>query len=138
MKNILSELESVVKQGLLKTPLPYKKGNTIRIGHVVIRESKTHGHILFDVVKQKQIAVLFSKTAALALAKNYISDKDYQKIFWIDTKYQKNYNDIMFYKHTIDKTKDEIKKCVALDRLDLANAELNYVNDVLENIIFDD
>lgn len=136
MKNIAKTLEDIVRVELHNTPLPYKKGNSIRIGSVAIRHSKKHGYIVFDCLKQKQLTVTFSRTAALALAKFSNNDEQHKKIIDLDNRLSKFYNDGVFYQNIITQTQDEIKRCVAEDRLDIAKAQLETTQNTLEDIIF--
>lgn len=137
MNNLAKTLEEIILAGLNNTPLPYKKGNSIRIGPIVIRKSKTQGYIIFDCENQKSIATTFSRVAALAIAKHYKNLNKHTTIKSIDNRIQKYYNDSLFYKHTIDKTKDAIKKEITEDRLELANAQIQTAQSLLEDIIFD-
>lgn len=137
MNNLAKQLEDIVSAGLNSFPLPYKKGNSIRVGSIAIRHSKTHGYILFDCQEKKQVDVTFSKAAALAYAKNYDNYEKCSKILTLDARLQKHFNDSMFFKNTIQNTKDQAKKCVAEARLDMSEAYLMEAQYLLEDIIFE-
>jgi len=137
MKNLTKELESIIHKVVLSHPLPYKKGKHIRIGPVIIRESKTQGFILFDSLKQKQLAVTYSKSAALAVAKCYLKDQDYSDVIRLDKVFQKYDIDCIFYKHIIEKTNDVFLKNVNTDRLDIAVHKVQDVKQNIEDILFD-
>lgn len=137
MNNLAKTLEEIILTGLNNTPLPYKKGNSIRIGPIVIRQSKQHGYIIFDCKNQTSIATTFSRVAALAIAKHYKNIHKHTTIKSIDNKIEKFYNDSLFYRNTISKTSDVIKKEITEDRLELAQAELQTAQSLLEDIIFD-
>jgi hypothetical protein len=137
MNNLAKTLEEIILAGLNNTPLPYKKGNSIRIGPIVIRQSKKQGYIIFDCENQKSIATTFSRVAALAIAKHYKNIHKHSTIKSIDSKIEKFYNDSLFYRNTISKTNDIIKKEITEDRLDLARAEIQSAQNLLEDIIFD-
>jgi hypothetical protein len=138
MNKLAKTLEEIILAGLNNTPLPYKKGSSIRIGPVVIRKSKTHGYIIFDCENQKSLATTFSRVAALAIAKHYKDSSKHTTIISIDNKIQKFYNDSLFYQNTINKTNDVIKKEITEDRLELANAEIQTAQCILEDIIFNE
>lgn len=137
MSNVYKQLESIIYNGIKKTPLPYKKGNSIRIGKVVIRESKRQGYILFDVDQGVQIDIADTLRGALAIAKLYLSNKDYKNIKYLDQKYSKHYNDSIFYKATLSKTDNQSRKIVIEDRLEIAEAAMDVASQSLEDIIFD-
>lgn len=93
---LLKDLQDLIEVNLDPSMFPYQKGNSIRIGKMVVRESKK-GFMIFDCKDQKQIAILFSKTAALALAKSLSSGKDNtKKVMELDNTIQKNYMDALF------------------------------------------
>jgi hypothetical protein len=116
---VLKQLEEIVNSVDL-TVLPYQKGNSIRIKQYVIRKSK-HGYLLYDCKENKQITSLYSKTAAVAWANCLIKDKNYFKnIQELDNTISKHHIDSLFYRNTIEKTKDEIKQLTAEMRLEIA------------------
>ena len=103
--------------------IPYKKGNSIRIGKLVIRKSK-QGYFIFDVTENRRIAIFYSKDGALAFAKNYENRRNCEDIVNIDRRFEKFHVDSLFYKHTIDTATDEIKLTNAENRLDIAIQEV--------------
>lgn len=136
MKNILDQLQNIIENGIRNNPVPYRKGNSIRIGAIVIRESKTQGYVLFDAVNNTQISTAYSLAGALAIAKSYMSSQPIEKIQMLDRRLEKHSNDCVFFKHTIKNCSDKIKKTIVIDRYDLAKAEIESINYDLENIIF--
>ena len=120
MNNLAYELEKLITNGSRKYPMPYKKGNSIRLGKVVIR-AKQDGYILFDCEQSEQICMTDSKYGALAAAK----------------KYQKHKNDTAFYKHVMKNASTSLKKEIAGIRLDVSEAYQNNAVYDLETIIFD-
>lgn len=137
MKNIAKTLEDIITKGLNAAPLPYKKGNSIRIGSLAIRHSKDNGYMIFDCSNQKPVVTTFSRVAALAIAKHYSDVKKQDEILRLDDRLQKFYNDSVFYRHTLENTSDKFKKNVTLDRLEVAEAEVQTAQAILEDIIFD-
>jgi len=137
MKDLTKDLETIIHKVVLSHPLPYKKGKHIRIGPIVIRESKTQGFILFDSLKQKQLAVTYSKSAALAVAKCYLKEQNYEQVLRLDKIFQKYDVDCIFYKHIIEKTDNDFLKNVNRDRLDIAVHKVQDVKQDIEDILFD-
>lgn len=135
--NVYKQLETIITYGVKDNPLPYKKGNSIRIGKLVIRESKTQGYIIFDCENNKQVDVVSSLRGALAMSILYMKDRDYKTVKVLDQKYFKHYNDAVFYKETIKKTSSESRKMLLEDRLDIAQCTIDSVSKSLEDIIFD-
>jgi hypothetical protein len=137
MKNIAKTLDDIIRVGLQNTPLPYKKGNSIRIGPIAIRQSPRLGYILFDCAIRKQVTVTHSKLAALAWAKHYKNTRYQKRILELDNQIERLSNDCVFYQNTINNSNDQIKKFVAEDRLGVVKAQLQEKEDILEDIIFD-
>src|SRR6056300_1345255 len=108
--DLLKNLENIINEGIEQAVLPYVKGNSIRIKQYIIRKSKA-GWLVYDSKDNKQIARLFSKSSAVALAKGLAQGKDVTiNVITADKTIQKHYNDCLFFKHTIKRTKDEFKK----------------------------
>lgn len=131
-RHIINELESIIERGLEDSVIPVKKGNSIRIGQTVIRESR-NGFLIYDLKTNKQIARTFFKTSAIAIAKKYAEGKDVVKrALALDSILLKHYNDAIFYKNTIKKTSDclikESRQCrlqIAMDKTQKAKEELD-------------
>lgn len=137
MKNLSNSLENLIVSEIGNNPLPYKKGNSIRVGPIAIRHSKKVGYIIFDCLEKKQVTVTYSRIAALAFAKHYNNRQKHEDILNLDFKIQKYSNDSVFYQNTITNASDNTKKNLAKIRLDLATAELETASHILENIIFE-
>ena len=50
---LVKEVDEVISQGLAQYPLPYQKGNSIRLKNIIIRNHK-NGYRLFDLNKWMQ------------------------------------------------------------------------------------
>lgn len=137
MNNIYKHLESVIYNGIKKNPLPIKKGNSIRIGKIIIRESNVRGYILFDSELNKQIDIADSLRGAIAMTKLYLSQKDFKSIKQLDRKYSKYYNDSIFYKASIKRTHSKTKRVILRNQLEVAQITMETVSKSLEDIIFD-
>lgn len=133
---LINELNDIVEQGLENTPLPYKKGNSIRIGNIVIRTSKK-GYLIYNTETNKQVCKTFCKASALAIAKNLAEGRNITKrVLDLDHTIQKYYNDALFYKHTIKKTKDEFIKETRGIRLTDALDKTRQARNNLDKFIF--
>jgi hypothetical protein len=133
---LLKELQHLIEDKLDPSMFPYQKGNSIRIGKIVVRDSKK-GFLIYDCQENKQVAITFSKTAALALAKSLSKGINRtQEVLSLDQTIQKNYLDAMFFTNTLKTTKDDFKKDVVLTRLEIAKARTANAKSALDRIIF--
>lgn len=124
-KQLAKELEEIVVSGLSQVPIPYEKGNSIRVKNIVIRKHK-NGYRIFDISTNKHVVTTFTKTAALAIAKivgESGNSNDIRDIIALDNKVCKNYMDALFAKRAIEVSKDiqrteasEVKFDIATDR----------------------
>ena len=133
------ELENLINNTIDKSFLPYVKGKSIRIGHVIVRETKVGFFLVFDTKENTEIAKMFCKTGAVALAKSIVSkqnDAEIKIIKSLDNVISKNFNDAIFYKHTIKVTKDDIKKQVAQMRYSVARDATQHAKDKLDTFIY--
>lgn len=138
MKTIAEELEHIIKTGTKKYPIPQKIGNSIRLGKVVIRYSKKHNHYkIFDCVDQEYVAETQTKYGALATAKQYVANRDIDRVLYLDRQYTKHYNDCASYKNILKHTDDPVKYDIIQTRLDISECKLDSVVYDLEHILFD-
>ena len=110
---MISEKISSELQGLLNTPVdpamfPVKKGNRINIGSYSIRLINGLYHIK-SYKSNAVVARTYTKTAALAVAKSLSKNNSIEKIIKLDDEAAKHRTDCMFYKYTMEKTKNKIK-----------------------------
>lgn len=142
MKNtnpeLIKTLEELMDAELEHTPVPVVKGNSIRIKNAIVRKNK-HGYHVFDLADKSHIGYTHSKATALAMAHCVaIKQTDsLNNIKYLDNKLSKHYMDAIFYKHTVENTKDAIKKEAALMRFDIAIDECWSIREQIENYIFD-
>ena len=135
-KTLLKDLQNLIEENLDPSMFPYQKGNSIRIGKMVVRDSK-NGFLIYDCKDNKQVAITFSKTAALALAKSISNGTDnIDKVLDLDKTIQKNFTDALFFTNTLKITKDDFKKDITLTRLELATARTAEAKSALDLIIF--
>lgn len=140
-KNKLSkELDSLLNSSIDMSSFPYVKGNSIRIGKYVVRTNRKGYYKVFSCEDNKLLTETFSKRAALALAKTLATRENHsvtcEKIIQLDKEIQKWYNDCVFYKNTIIKTKDDIKRDIISTRYDIAKQKTNTVKDQLDKYIY--
>ena len=128
---VLKDLQAIIEDNLDPTLFPYKKGNSIRIGSTVIRES-SKGHLVYCVNANKQIARTFSKTAAVAIARG----GDLQDVLELDREIMKHFNDCLFYKNTIKNSKNQISINVAETRYEISADKTQDIKRKLDRYIF--
>jgi len=135
-KVLINELKALIEQGLEDVPFPYVKGNSVRIGNMIIRTSKS-GNYVYDMKHKEQIAHTFSKTAAVAIAKNKSIGQDVVKdVMLIDYDIEKNYNDALFFAHSSKKAQDDLRKDVLECRLEIATGRIEQGRSRLEDYIY--
>lgn len=133
---LASELEDLINKSLDMSFFPYVRGKSVRIKHVVVRETR-FGFLVFDTKENREIAKTFCKTSALAIAKNVALDRNkIKEIKTLDSIIQKHYNDAVFFKHTIKVTKDRERKFVAEVRYDIAAAKTRAAKEKLDRFIY--
>lgn len=135
-EHIAKQLEEIVNKGLEDLPIPYQKGNSIRIKHMIVREN-SKGFLIFNSKDNCQICQVQFKSSALAIAKNLAEGRNFtQKILDLEHMLSKYYNDALFYKHTVKVTKDDTRRFNARIRLDIAVEESRRVRKILDRYIF--
>lgn len=137
-KNLINDLEELIDLGLENSNvvIPYKKGNSIRIKNYAIRESRK-GYMIYDCETNKQVALTYFKTSAVAIAKSLVEGKNaISKIEELDLNLLKHFNDAMFFKNTIKTTKDPDIKWTRRVRLDIAIAKSKEIKQDLDRFIF--
>jgi hypothetical protein len=135
-ENLLDDLEEIVNRGLEDSTIPYARGNSIRIKHVVIRKSPK-GYLIYDAKENRQVTRTYFKTTAVAIAKNLAQGNDITtKAIEFDELMLKHYNDALFYKHSLRKSTDSFKREITETRLDVAIQESRRVRSLLDQYIF--
>lgn len=134
--NIINDLEEIVNKGLEDSAIPYKKGNSIRIKHIVVRKSPK-GYLIYDAKENRQVVRTFFKSSAIAIAKNLAQGKNIiDKLKVYDDLMLKHYNDAVFYKNSIKRCKDEFTREIRETRLDIALHESRKLRNQLDHYIF--
>lgn len=135
-EKIINDLDEIVNKGLEDIPIPYVKGNSIRIKHIVVRKSR-NGFLIYNAKDNVQITRTMFKSSAIAIAKNLASNIDVlEKVQQIDTDMAKHYNDAIFYKHIIKTSKDNTTIEIRENRLDIALQESSKLRKALDRFIF--
>lgn len=132
----LNLLEEIINSNLEDLAIPHVKGNSIRIKQFIVRHSKKAGWLVYDAKENKQVAQMFCKSAAIALAKT-LAEKRPQKsrICSLDKLIQKHVNDCMFYKHSMERT-DNMQRWESIaNRYDISIEISQKAKNDLEQII---
>lgn len=138
MNSISNDLKQLISHGLIKTPLPIKKGNSIIIGHIVIRHNKNTGYHIFNTKTSEKVCTTQSKHGAIGVAKQISKGKDIKQILEWDNKLEKYQNDLTFYDYTIKNSKNAVKVDITEMRISSTEAEASYIKNKLEKIIFEE
>jgi len=135
--NLVKELELLINNGLKDAYFPYQKGNSIRIGHMIVRLNKKGFYLVYDSKNNSQVAKTFCKSSAVAIAKKLAQGKDVtSEVLHIDKVIQKNYNDAVFFKYTMKVTKDDLKRDVVAIRYQIARDRTEHARGQLDTFIF--
>ena len=135
-ENLAGDLEEIVNEVLKDSSIPYAKGNSIRIKQYVVRKSKV-GYLVYDSSTNTQVHRTQFKSVAIAIAKNLAEKKNrIDKILEIEDGLAKHYNDAVFYKNMIRKTKCEHTKLTRETRLEISLAEAQRIRTRLDHFIF--
>ena len=135
-KKVLNDLKKIIEENIDPSMFPYAKGNSIRIGNYVIRKNK-HGYNIFDIKNKQPVSCVFSKTAAVAIAKNLADGRNLvSQAESLDKVIEKNYNDALFFSHAVRTTKDEFRKELSEMRLDIAKTRTEDAKRHLDCMIF--
>lgn len=138
LEKLSKKLKSFIDEQAERVCLPIQHGNSIRIKNYVVREN-SHGFLLYDIKQHKQVATTFTKTAALAMARQMARNntKYINHIGSTDSEIHHKYNECVFYKHTIARTDDDTKRETAKIRYDIVWEDLLKLRDTLDDYIFD-
>ena len=135
-QEVLQQLDDIVTAGVGK--LPYTKGGDIYIEHSMIQTARK-GFVVFDTKHKSKVAHVGNKISALAIAiqNNQNKQNNIRQIEHLDRKFSKHFMDVLFHKHTIRVTKDEIKREITETRLDIAINACYKVRDEIESYLYD-
>ena len=134
---LAQELEELINKALDTSVLPYVKGKSIRIGHIIVRETRVGFFLVFDTKENKEISKMFCKTSAVAMAKSLAKGTDKRTtIKDLDNIIEKNYNDAIFFKNTMHTSKSDVTKGVASARYEVAAARTRDAKHKLDMFIY--
>jgi len=145
-KTVAKEILQLIDQETNKLCVPIQQGNSVTIKHMVVRES-AQGFLVINALTDQQVAYTFSKTAAVAIAKNHArgTEDHTAQILKIDREIQQKYNDCVHYKQTIylidtrlhKYNADQDRKMAAEIRYDVAWDDVITLRSELDPYIFD-
>lgn len=135
-EQVLKQLDDVISAGVGK--LPYTKGGDIYIEHSMIQKSRK-GFVVFDTKEKIKVSTVANKISAIAVAvqNNKGSVHSIHHIEELDRQFSKHYMDILFHKHTISVTKDEIRREITETRLDIALNACYKVREEISDYLYD-
>ena len=138
VKKLGKKLQRFIDEQAEKVCMPIQHGNSVRVKNYVIRKNP-HGYLLYDISHNKQVTTTFTKTAALAMAKQMAQNNQsvLKVIRTTDDEIHNKYNECVFYKHTIARTDDDITRESANIRYDIVWEDLLKLRDTLDDYIFD-
>ena len=136
LQKLSKQLRTFIDEQAEKICMPIQQGNSVRIKDFVVRRNP-YGFLVYDIRQNRQIATTFTKTAALAMAKQLSNNHKVDVIRNTDSLIEHKYNECVFYKHTIARTDDDVRRESAKIRYDIAWEDLLKLRDTLECYIFD-
>lgn len=114
---LISQLDAIIHSVLRDNPLPLVYENKIRIGYLLIRETRGQWTV-YDTDKNKIIAKTHYKKSALVLAKNYLQNPGcITEILYLDGEIFKHTCDIEQYEYAINHLANENKIAVRMARM---------------------
>lgn len=93
---------------------------------------------VFQMPKKRLVAKTFLKVSAFAIAKLHDQKKSTRisEIEAEDKRFQKNFNDLVFYKNTIKVAKDNVTKDTALWRFEIVNEQVKAAKAQIDSIFY--
>jgi hypothetical protein len=137
IRTAVEELQQIIENSTSEHLIPDRRDGVIRIGHVIIRHSRSAGYLIIDSNQHRQIDRTFSKWGALAYAKSLMTNQDVRPILRLDQCIEKNENDILFFKNTIDSSRNPVRRDIAVDRMQIAIHQSEHARRQLEKQILD-
>ena len=137
-QKLIKSLEQMINEASFdETLFPVQRGNTIEIKNYRIYAFKNK-YVIKSIDTKERIAETFCKASALAIAKNLARDKQFNitQVMYLDNKIEKHFFDSLFYKNSIDKTKNSFKRDIIETRLDIAIYETAQAKNDLDRFIF--
>ena len=136
LKSALDDLKHIVETGIESHDLPIVKGNTIRIKNLLIRKS-SKGFVVVDISQNKTLGVMYSRIAALALARAYLREDNADEIQKYDSVIEKHSNDCHFYEYHLSKARSIEKVDIYNSRLDVSLDKIHSAKRRLEDYVME-
>jgi len=135
IKLVRKKLQELLEKDIDPVYFPVKKGDRINIGSYSIA-TIPGGYSVKNYKSNKIIAITYSKTAAIALAKNLSKKKNVlEKVMELDKIIEKNTIDCMFYMHTMKVTKNPIKFESTSNRYNVSKQRMKDAKEKLNRLI---
>lgn len=132
---VREKLKQLIEQDIDPVYFPIKKGNKINIGSYSVAQTRD-GYSVKDYKTNTIIALTFSKTAAVAIAKNLSKRKDIiDKVMELDKVIQKNTIDCEFYRHTMKVTDNPVRYQSTCNRYDVSLQRTKDAKEKLQKFI---
>ena len=138
-QKLIKSLEQMINEASLdETLFPIQRGNNIQIKNYRIYAFKNK-YVIKTIDTKERVAETFCKASALAIAKNLARNKHFNinQIKYLDKKIEKHFFDSLFYRNSINNTKDSFKKEIIETRLDIAIQETAQAKNNLDRFIFE-
>jgi len=135
IKLVRQKLQELLARDIDPVYFPVKKGNKINIGSFSIAAT-SDGYSIKSYKTNRVVAITYSKSAAVAIAKNLSKNKDIiEKVLELDKIIEKNTIDCVFYKHIMKVTKNSIQFESTLTRYDLAKQRSKVAREKINKFI---
>jgi hypothetical protein len=138
-QKLIKSLEQMINEASLdETLFPIQRGNNIQIKNYRIYAFKNK-YVIKTIDTKERVAETFCKASALAIAKNLARNKHFNinQIKYLDKKIEKHFFDSLFYRNSINNTKDSFKREIIETRLDIAIQETAQAKNNLDRFIFE-
>jgi hypothetical protein len=138
-QKLIKSLEQMINEASLdETLFPVQRGNNIQIKNYRIYAFKNK-YVIKTIDTKERITETFCKASALAIAKNLARNKHFNinQIKYLDKKIEKHFFDSLFYRNTINNTKDSFRRDIIETRLDIAIQETAEAKNNLDRFIFE-
>jgi hypothetical protein len=138
-QKLIKSLEQMINEASLdETLFPIQRGNNIQIKNYRIYAFKNK-YVIKTIDTKERVAETFCKASALAIAKNLARNKHFNinQIKYLDKKIEKHFFDSLFYRNSINNTKDSFKRDIIETRLDIAIQETAQAKSNLDRFIFE-
>jgi hypothetical protein len=129
----IKELQTLLLSKELED-IPYVLENKIVIGNFLIKPANHGDYWLIDRRNHTK-ELFYNKLSAIAAAKNHNMLNVKNEIRKLDKLLTKHSNDSIFYKHTIKKSKNSVRRESVQNRLDISNFYSRSAKQKLYNFI---